>query len=147
MSDLEKTVNSAAAGVGILARGAAKATRRMARTAKLNLVIADERKNINRLYTEVGRLYYEAHRDDPEGFFVNLFQKIDASMEAVAVMETELENLRNEIRPVDPPSDETPEEPDITVEIEEEPEAPGCGDADAEAPGAEPERGEPKTES
>ena len=102
------------AGLKRFARNTVSSTKRLARIAKLNLSIADEKKNISKLYREIGRLYYEAHQDDPEGFFVELFQQVDSSMTAVASMEEELVNLKSEAK-----SDES--ESDITVEIEEEP--------------------------
>ena len=114
-----------AAGLKKIARSTVSGTKRIARIAKLNLNISDEKKNISRLYTEIGRLYYEAHQDDPEGFFVKLFQQIDSSMEAVASMQDELKSLKAETKP-------DADEGDITVEIEAEPE---------QAAGAEDEAG------
>ena len=104
-----------AAGLKKIARSTVSGTKRIARIAKLNLGISDEKKNITRLYTEIGRLYYEAHQDDPEGFFVQLFQQVDSSMEAVAAMQDELTSLKAEAKP-------DADEDDITVEIEAEPE-------------------------
>ena len=85
---------SMANGAKKLARNAAEGAKRVARITKLKLMIADEKKNIDKLYTAVGRLYYDAHRDDPEGFFVSHFQRLDAAMEAISVMEAELEGLK-----------------------------------------------------
>ena len=124
---------NAAAGFKRFARNTAKGTKRIARIARLNLSIADEKKNINHLYTEIGKLYYEAHKDDPEGFFVQLFQQIDASMETVDSMQTELLNLKAETRPDDTASEADENKADLTVEIEVEPDAPVAEPIEPEA--------------
>lgn len=115
-----KAAGNAARGVAAFARSAARSARRTGRAAKLRIDIASEKDNIKRLYTEIGRLYYEAHRDDPEGFFVQPFQQLDASMEALEAMEAELASLKSERKP-------DAEDNAIDVEIEiapsDEPEA------------------------
>ena len=143
MSELGKNAGraagNAAAGIVRLARSAAQNTKRLTRIAQLNVSIADEKKNVRHLYTEIGSLYYEAHRDDPEGFFVQLFQQLDASMEALGTMETELQALKDEKRPADADRAEAEAEPDIEVEIEETPEdEPAPADTESEEPEAEP---------
>lgn len=130
-----KAAGNAARGVRDLARSAAKSTKRLGRIAKLNLSITDEKNNIKHLYTDIGRLYYEAHRDDPEGFFVQLFQQVDSSMEALEAMQAELETLKAEKKPSD--ADVEPAEAEIEVEIEIEPDdtasaEPAVADAPAE---------------
>lgn len=113
MSDIGKNAGKAAGNavgsIRKLARTAARSTRRLGRITQLNLSIADEKKNIRHLYTDIGRLYYEAHKDDPEGFFVQLFQQLDASMDALNALETELGTLKAE---------KAPDEADSGIEVE-----------------------------
>ena len=74
----------------------ARKTRDVSRIARLNVEIAGERDNIKRNYHEIGKLYYEIHRDAPEGFFVQLCQEIDNSLSSIADMEAEVARLKTE---------------------------------------------------
>lgn len=91
-----RAAGSAARGAAKLARAAVRSTKRAGRAAKLKVDIAAEKDTIKRLHTDIGRLYYEAHRDDPEGFFVQLFQQVEASEEAIEAMQAELDVIRAE---------------------------------------------------
>ena len=51
------------------------------------------------MYREIGKLYYETHRDDPESYFVQPCQEIDMSMEAIAAMEAEIIRLKTQASP------------------------------------------------
>ena len=75
---------------------AARKTKNVSRIAKLNVDIASERDSIKRTYNEIGKLYYETHREDPEAFFVQLCQEIDLSLEHISDMETEIVRLKAE---------------------------------------------------
>lgn len=88
--------NAAAGKVRTFALFAAKKTKNVSRIAKLNVDIAAERDSIKRAYREIGKLYYETHRDAPEGFFVRLCQDIDHSMASIASMEAEVVRLKTE---------------------------------------------------
>lgn len=81
---------------------AAKKTKHVSRIAKLNVDIAAERDSIKRAYHEIGKLYYETHKEDPEGFFVRLCQDIDHSMASIAEMEAEI--IRLKTQEGDPPA-------------------------------------------
>ena len=107
---------------------AARKTKNVSRIAKLNVEIASERDGIKRTYNEIGKLYYETHREAPEAFFVQLCQEIDLSMEHIAAMETEIIRLKAE-------DSSHGEEPDVVVEITEEPD--GAEETEAPADSAE----------
>ena len=100
MPDFKKkagaVANAAAGRARSFALFAAKKTKNVSRIAKLNVDIASERDSIKRAYKEIGKLYYETHRDAPEGFFVRLCQDIDHSMESIASMEAEIVRLKTE---------------------------------------------------
>ena len=109
------TIASFAAGKAkTIAVFAARKTKNVSRIAKLNVDIAAERDSIKRTYNEIGKLYYETHREAPEAFFVQLCQEIDLSLEHIAAMETEIVHLKAE-------DSGGSGEPDIVVEITEEP--------------------------
>ncbi|MCD8321867.1 MAG: hypothetical protein LUC89_03175 [Oscillospiraceae bacterium] len=159
------TFASRAAG---MARGLAARTKQLGRAAKLNMDIASEKDAIRRTYEEMGRLYYENHRDAPEGLLAHACQSIDASMAAIAAMEEEIEQLREkgeetpaedfqtvvdqtEAEAVSQEPEEESEEPDIEVEIEIDPSSDASGEGleiEIEVPAEEePAEEEPVEES
>lgn len=71
-------------------------TARIRRIARLNVDISAERDSIRRAYTEIGKLYYETHKDAPEGYFVRLCESIDRSMDSISAMEKEITRLKTD---------------------------------------------------
>lgn len=69
---------------------------RIRRIAKLNVDISAERDSIRRTYAEIGKLYYETHKDAPEGYFVRLCENIDRSMDSISAMENEITQLKTD---------------------------------------------------
>lgn len=113
MFDLRKkvgTVTGTAVGKarGIVSAAAGKTTH-VRRIARLNVDISAERDSIKRAYTEIGKLYYETHKDAPDGYFVRLCQDIDRSMAAISSMEAEIMELKTGQSSF--PADETAAEP------------------------------------
>jgi len=80
------------------------------RIAKLSVEIAQEKENMKKAYVEIGKLYYDTHKDAPEGFFIQLCEEITLAQKAVADKEAEIAALK---------SNGAEGEPDITVEFEE----------------------------
>ena len=117
MPNIRKTAGNiasfAAGKAKTIALFAARKTKNVSRIAKLNVDIASERDSIKRTYNEIGKLYYETHREAPEAFFVQLCQEIDLSFEHISEMETEIIRLKAE----DAAGGEAP---DVEVEITEE---------------------------
>ncbi|MGM9615527.1 MAG: hypothetical protein ACI3W7_08375 [Oscillospiraceae bacterium] len=64
------------------------------RIARLNVEISAERDGIKRAYAEIGKLYYETHREAPDDYFIRLCQDIDRSMAAISSMEAEIMQLK-----------------------------------------------------
>ena len=62
----------------------AKKTKNFADSTKLSSMIADEEKNISALYPQIGKAYYELHKDDPE---LALSELVAAVTEAFARIE------------------------------------------------------------
>ena len=111
---------SAAEKARDLAVFAADKAKRASRVAKLKLEISAEKDNIETAYTEIGKLYYETHKDAPEGFFLQLCEEIGAARAAIEAKEAELADLKSEIREEDELCDfET-----VVSETEEAPAAP-----------------------
>ena len=100
MADFRKKAgafaNRAAGKAKTFAVFAARKTKDMSHIAKLNVDIASERDTIKRAYNEIGKLYYETHREDPEGFFVQLCQEIDVAYDTIAAKEAEIVRLKTQ---------------------------------------------------
>ena len=98
------------------------------RIAKLALELNGENEELKRVYTEIGRLYYENYRDTADAFLADLCQQVTDANTRVAELEAQMDELRaaaKEYRPapdlhtVD--ADVTVEPEDIEVEVTEEP--------------------------
>ncbi len=68
------------------------------RIAKLSMEAASAREEVKKTYLEIGKLYYDTHRDDPDGFFVQLFEEVRLAEEAIAAKETELADLKESFK-------------------------------------------------
>ena len=65
--------------------------------AKLTVEINNDEEELNRVYREIGRLYYEDHKDDPEGFYASLFSQVDALTGAINEKNEEIEDLKENV--------------------------------------------------
>ncbi len=97
-SDIKNAVLSsigkaADAGKGIANKAADKA-KSGARIAKLTVEIAGEKENMKKAYMEIGKLYYDTHKDDPEGFFIQLCDEVALAQKSIAEKEAEIEALK-----------------------------------------------------
>ncbi len=105
-----------------LAGAAAEKTKEVSRVARLNMDISSKRDAIKKAYAELGKLYYEAHKLDPEEAFAPACQQIDEASAAIAAMEAEIEKIKadgNNAQDADFASvvDATEAEADVTVEV------------------------------
>lgn len=82
------------------------------RIAKLTLEMNGDTEELKRVYTEIGRLYYEQAKDSPEGFFVPLFSQADEISRRLNSMEQEIQAMRAAYEAENG-------EPDIEVEVSE----------------------------
>ncbi len=78
----------------IYEQGANKA-KAVGRIAKLNLEIAGQNEDLKRLYTELGKLYFEQAKDAPEGYFAPLFAQIADMQESIQAKSAEIECLKS----------------------------------------------------
>ena len=77
-----------------LAGKAADKAKAGARIAKLNMEISTEKENLRKTYIEIGKLYYDTHKDDPEGFFIQLCDEVAISEKNIADKQAEIEELK-----------------------------------------------------
>ena len=99
VSGLVDKVKSAAeeSGVGrVYEQGSARA-RAYARITKLTLEINAARDELNRVYAEIGKLYYEQAKDAPEGYFAPLFAQADELAGGIASREAEVKGMKEDL--------------------------------------------------
>lgn len=65
---------------------------------RLSMDAATARENLKKLYLEIGRLYYETHKDTPEEAFAQLFEEVRQTEELIAAKEAELSGHKDNIK-------------------------------------------------
>ena len=88
------TIGTVAGKTRDFAEKAADKAKDVARIAKLNMELSSEKDNIQKAYLEIGKLYYETHKDSPDGFFVQLCDEINLASQNVANILVELDDLK-----------------------------------------------------
>ena len=94
------TLNQATSKVGGAANRAVGTAKSGGRLAKLAMEASAAREDVKRTYLEIGKLYYDTHKDNPEGFFVQLFEEVRLAEEDIAAREAELSALRESFKSV-----------------------------------------------
>ena len=84
-----------------LAGKAADRAKALTRLAKLRTEISTEKENLRKTYLEMGKLYYDVHKDDPEGFFIQLCDEVALSEKNIADKEALMESLRSGFAPAE----------------------------------------------
>ena len=84
-----------------------------ANIAKLNVQINGELEEQKKAFLEIGRLYYDMHRNDPEPRFAGLFEQISE-------IDAKIETMREELFAAKAAVETAKSNPDISVEIVEE---------------------------
>ena len=95
-------------GVTEVYQKGASRTKAYGRIARLTLDTNSQADELRKVYTEIGRLYFEQARKDPQGVFAPLFAQAEKLLSELKAKEAELEELKGGLRP---------EEQDIEVEI------------------------------
>ena len=95
----------------VYARGTERA-KAFGRIAKLTRQLGSENNELERIYREIGMLYFEQARTAPEGFFAPLFAEAESAAARIDALRSEIRDLREQYL------DEGAEE-DIEVEIGE----------------------------
>lgn len=81
---------------GIYDQGASRA-KIYGRIAKLSLEMNGQHQELNRVYTEIGKLCYEQYRDDPQGFFAPLFAQAAELSADILSKQAEIDALKAEL--------------------------------------------------
>lgn len=77
--------------------------------AKLSLEISGDTEELRRAYTEIGKLYFEQARENPEGFFAPLFAQVEEINARIHANEDAINEIKAQI--------EAENEADINVEF------------------------------
>ena len=81
-----------------LAGAAGEKARVVGRMAKLRLELNSQRTELDEVYAEIGRVYFEsADKKNPGELYVRLFDKVMLANAAIERIETELRELRAEL--------------------------------------------------
>lgn len=103
-----KEAASASGVLDVYAQGTNRA-KALGQIAKLSLELNGEHEELKRIYTEIGRLYFEQAREAPEGFFVPLFEQAERVSRNIREKRARIDTLHETYG--------TPEQSDIDVEI------------------------------
>ena len=97
-NEFKEKIMSTIGAVADVAKDAAQKTadtaKGAARIAKLTMEIGSDKDTVAKAYSELGKLYYEKHRDDAEGFFSQIVQEITVTKEQMAAREDEIEEIK-----------------------------------------------------
>ncbi len=114
LGDKVKEVSEAGGVKEIYSRGAERA-KSYARAAKLSLAINGETEELRKVYTEIGKLYFDQNREAPGALFAGLFAQAEEIRTRLADKEAELRELPY----IDFEAREAEKNGDIEVEIGE----------------------------
>ncbi len=99
VTGLVDKVKSAAeeSGVAKVYEEGASRTKTYARIAKLTMAVNSAHEELNRVYAEIGKLYYEQAKDAPEGYFAPLFAQAGVLTQGILDKEAEVKALKDAI--------------------------------------------------
>ena len=129
------TLGSVAEKTKDFAGKAADKAKDVTKLAKLGLELNAAKDSLQKTYAEIGKLYYDTRKNDPDNFFVQLCEEVKLGNENVARLQVEIDELK---AGVDSPADieveftETATDEDFVKE-----EAPAKEEASAEEKPAE----------
>ena len=81
---------------GVYDQGASRA-KSYGRIAKLSLEINGQHQELERVYAEIGKLYYSQERENPQGLFAPLFAQAGELTETILARRAEIDALKAEL--------------------------------------------------
>ncbi|MBQ9686829.1 MAG: hypothetical protein IJV41_09865 [Oscillospiraceae bacterium] len=65
--------------------------------AKLTLAVNRDHEELSRVYTEIGRLYYEQAKDAPEGYFAPLFEQARKLAAGIQDKQAQIQSMKDSV--------------------------------------------------
>jgi len=93
LADKVKETASSSGVLDVYAQGANRA-KAFGQLTKLTLELNGEHEELQRIYTEIGRLYFEQAKDAPEGFFVPLFEQANRVSDSIRAKRAKIDELK-----------------------------------------------------
>ncbi|MCL2567851.1 MAG: hypothetical protein FWE12_00220 [Oscillospiraceae bacterium] len=80
-----------------LAKTAGEKAKVLGKITKLKTEIAMEKDTVRKNFAEIGKMYYEKHKDNPDPDMAQAILESSASLEAVAAKQAEIELLKKDL--------------------------------------------------
>jgi len=93
LADKVKETASSTGVLDVYAQGAGRA-KAFGQVTKLTLELNGEHEELQRIYAEIGRLYFEQAKDAPEGFFVPLFEQANRVTGNIRAKRAKIDELK-----------------------------------------------------
>lgn len=78
-----------------LAGKAADKAKDVTKLAKLSMELNSAKDALQKTYAEIGRLYYDTRKSDPDSFFIQLCEEVTLSNDNIARLQIELDELKS----------------------------------------------------
>ena len=123
LNQLKDMLSTAKEKGTVLAGVAGEKAKETAKLAKLSVEYSGEKESLKKAYAELGKAYYEKYQGSAEGLFAQLCEEVASVGKRAAALKAELDDLKAALRDEDVAFEEVvaEAEPDITVEVTEEP--------------------------
>lgn len=108
----------------------------VSRITKLNFELKSAKDTMEKTYTEIGKIYYDTHKNDPEDYFLQLCEEVTTINERISAIQSEIDKLKSRINKYDDSI-----EVEFTEVSVDEPIAPESDFVKAEEPEEKPEGG------
>ena len=103
-----------------LAKTAAEKTKLVARISKLNADVISEKDALRRAYLDLGKLYYEKFKNDPDESLAEGCRKIASSLAVIAQCRTEIDECKDALKGAKDKADEPEESCECCCEASDE---------------------------
>lgn len=74
---------------------AADKAKDVSRMTKLNFEIKTAKDTIDKAYAEIGKIYYETHKHNPDTYFIQLCDQITQCINNIDELQNELDKIKN----------------------------------------------------